>query len=80
MTNSHNQARQGGEIEITPAMVVAGVKRIRKSLDEAGLGSAEAVVVLEILETALLAAPNGLRDSLTPETKLEILMRARRYL
>lgn len=80
MADSHNQARQGGKIEITPAMVAAGVRRIRKSLDEAALGSAEPVVVLEILETALLAAPNGLQNSLTPETKLEILMRTRPYL
>ncbi len=43
------------EIEITSEMVVAGVERLRESGDEFDQSSADAVVVLEILETALLA-------------------------
>ena len=61
------------EIKITSAMVVAGVKRMRKSLDGVGQLSADAVVVLEILECALAVRRGGAGSSLTPQLKQRIL-------
>ena len=74
------QASAQDEIEITSAMVVAGVKRIRKSLGESSLGSGDAVVVLEVLETALLARKGGAGSSLSPSSRQQILVDSLRYL
>ncbi len=74
------QASAQDEIEITSAMVVAGVERMRKSLGEASLGSGDVVVVLEILETALLARKGGTGNSLRPSSRQRILIDSLQYL
>ena len=61
------------EVKITSAMVVAGVKQMRKSRDEYDQSSADAVVVLEILETALLARRDGQQNCLTQPSRQKIL-------
>ena len=61
------------EIEITAEMVLAGVERMRKSFGEDSLGSGDAVVVLEILDSALCARQGGSRNSLSPASRQQIL-------
>ena len=70
--NQDAGGQTGKEIEITPAMVVAGVKRMRKSLGEFEQSSADAVVVLEVLESALVARRDGTGSFLTPSSKQRI--------
>lgn len=67
------QAGASDEVEITPEMIVAGVERMRKSFGEDSLGSGDAVVVLEILDTALRARIGGNRNSLSPASRQQIL-------
>ena len=57
------------KIEITSEMVVAGVKRLRETLYESEESSADAVVVSEILETALSARRGARRSLLAPPLK-----------
>ncbi len=80
MEHKPENGQAGAEVTITPAMVVAGVKRIRKSLGESSLGSGDAVVVLEVLETALLARKGGTGNSLTPSSRQQILVDSLRCL
>ena len=80
MTDSQKESRQGGEIKITSAMVVAGVKQMRKSLDEFEQSSADALVVLEILEKALAARKGAAGSFLTPESKQKILIDSLQHL
>jgi hypothetical protein len=60
-------------IKITASMVVAGTKRMRESLDESQQSSADAWLVLEILETALAARRGGAGNSIAEPLKLKIL-------
>ena len=72
-----SQKRQAGapegEIEITSEMVVVGVERLRESVGEFDQSSADAVVVLEILETALSVRPGGHNSFLAPSARRKIL-------
>ena len=61
------------EIEITPAMVVAGVERMRKSRDEGEQSLADFSVVLGILDTALAVQRGGHGSFLTPASRQQIL-------
>ena len=54
-------------------MVLAGVERMRKSRDEFEQSSADGLVVLEILESALSARPSGTHNFLTKPSKRKIL-------
>ena len=79
--DSHMSDRQiSDKIEITPEMIVAGVKRLRKSLDESQQSSADAVVVFQILESALACQKGVGGNSLEPSIKQKILARSLRHL
>ena len=79
-TDNGQAGAPNGEIEITSAMVVAGVERMRKSVDEFQQSSADAVVVLGILECALSVRLGGRKSFLTPSAKRKIPTDSLQYL
>ena len=73
MDKDSRRAGDNRKIEITPAMVSAGVARMRRSLGEYEQSPGDFLVVLEILESALAAQKRGKRNSLTQSSKRKIL-------
>ena len=63
----------GANVEITPAMVAAGVLRMRESLPEFEQSLADVLVVLEVLDAALRAGPGVRGSSLSSASKEKIL-------
>ncbi len=67
-------------VKLTPEMVVAGVRRMRRSADEFEQVSGDVVLVLEILEASLCGPIGDSKSFLDPSTKQRILAESLRYL
>jgi hypothetical protein len=74
------QRQASAYIETTPEMIAAGVRRMRESLDESQQLSADFVVVLEILESALSARAGAHQNFRYSCARHQILAYARGYL
>ncbi len=80
-------SRRAGEVhyqrafaEITPAMVVAGVRRAQATLGEDLLGLGVVELVLAVLEASLAAHPSCTGSFLEQQTRKKILTDTIRYL
>ena len=72
--NASDADTASGQVcEITPEMVLAGLKRMRKSLDEFEQGSGDVVLVLEVLEAALSARSGEHGSCIESSKKQKIL-------